>query len=141
MAGVSSGCESALDPAAERPLQADLDLHDPPQLTRPHEFELAQPLDVTPARTIDLALMCERSRHPRQVRDRSDIRPQPLADVLTGGRPTQILVAAARPRRLGDELQLPRPRAQPDHPLPGERLFVQREAPPVNPSGLQVLER
>ena len=38
-------------------------------------------------------------------------------------------------RRLGDELQLPRPRAQPDHRLPRERLLVQREAPPVNPSG------
>ena len=132
-----------LDLAAtpERLPQPDLGLHDPPQLTRPPDLELPQPLHLTPTPTSALMLVRERSRHPRQIRDRGHPRTQPLADVLMRRRPPQILEPPPRPRRLRNQLQLPHRGAQPDHRLPRERLLIQRETPPVHPPRLQLLER
>jgi hypothetical protein len=55
------------------PLHPDLDLHDPPQLPRALDLELAQPLGLTA--WLAPAFVCERGRHPRQISDRGYPRP------------------------------------------------------------------
>ena len=115
----ASSCEShvhadvARDP--QRPLHPELDLHDPPQLTRPLHRQLPQPLRLTTRLTAELVRV--RSRHPRKIRNRRHPHPQPRTDVLHRRATAQIIEAPPRPRRLGNHVQLPHRGAQPQDRL------------------------
>jgi AAA domain len=99
-AGSSSRSEVDAQVALEpkRPLQADLHFHDPPQLTRAPDLQLAQPL--CPPTLLLAELLRERSRHPRQIGHRRHPQSQAFADVLERRAPAQIVEPPPRPRRL-----------------------------------------
>src|SRR6266511_1600289 len=99
-ADVHAAIDFPLQP--ERPLQTDLDLHDPPQLARVRDLQLAQPLRLPTGLLAELVR--ERRRHPRQVRHRRHPQPQALTDVLERRAPAQVIEPAPRARRLGDDL-------------------------------------
>ena len=135
-----SSCEShvhadvARDP--QRPLHPELDLHDPPQLTRPLHRQLPQPLRLTTRLAAELVRV--RSRHPRQIRDRRHPHPQTRTDVLHRRAAAQIIEAPPRPRRLGNHVQLPHRGAQPQDRLGPQRLLIDRQPPPVHALRLQL---
>ena len=72
--------------------------------------QLPQPLRLTTR--LAAQLVRERSRHPRQIRNRRHPRPQPRTDVLHRRAPPQIIEAPPRPRRLSNHVQLPQRGAQ-----------------------------
>src|SRR3954470_20734381 len=72
-------------------------------------LELDQATESAERRLVLLTV--ERSKHARVIAKRCDQRPQPLAERLAGRAAAQVVVAA-RPRRLGDDLDLAGVRSQ-----------------------------
>ena len=127
--------EVALEP--EPALHPDLDLHDPPQLPRPLERQLPQPLSLTTRLAPELVR--ERSRHPRQISDRGHPQPPPPRCA-----PVAPRRKSSNPRRVpaGSATTLSSPNGVRSRArLAPKRLLVDDEAPPVGAAGLELVQR
>ena len=79
--------------------------------------------------------------HACEVTDGRDLWAEPLADRFSRRRASEVVVAPARARRLGDDLEFARGGVQVDERLVLDRRFVDGECLAVGALGAELFER
>ena len=103
---------------------------------------LLEPLEAAEGDQLrHVGFAAEGGEHAREVGGRGDRGPQALADRLSCRRAAEIVVAAARARRLGNDLELARGAAQLERRLLTDGRFVEGDRLLVDAGSVEVFER